>query len=77
MGEYDNIVLFFSIEQKKDFLERHGYTIERIHIEKSMSIYQNVFQDVISAQDVAVKDGVQSELHATFEKELKQAILKL
>ncbi|WP_286778729.1 MULTISPECIES: hypothetical protein [Sphingobacterium] len=42
-----------------------------------MSIYQNVFQDVISAQDVAVKDGVQTELHATFEKELKQAILKL
>ncbi len=77
MGEYDNIVLFFSIEQKKGFLERHGYKIERIHIEKSMSIYQNVFQDVISAQDVAVKDGVQNELHATFEKELKQAILKL
>lgn len=77
MDESSNIVLYYSIEQKKEFLERHGYTIERIQVEKSISVYQNVFQDVISAQDVAVKDGVQTELHATFEKELKQAILKL
>lgn len=77
MDESSNIVLYYSIEQKKEFLERHGYIIERIQIEKSISVYQNVFQDVISAQDVVVKDGVQTELHATFEKELKQAILKL
>ncbi|WP_282635689.1 hypothetical protein [Sphingobacterium thalpophilum] len=77
MGELDDVVLFFSIEQKKEFLERHGYKIERVQIEKSISVYQNVFHDVLSAQDVAIKDGVQTELHATFEKELKQAILQL
>lgn len=78
MGELDETVLFFSVAEKKAFLERHGYHIERESVTKSVNIYQNRFEDVVSAHDVAVdKDGMKHELHAIFEKELKQAIIKL
>jgi len=78
VDEWGDIKLFFSVAEKKSFLQRRGYSIERESIVTEMNIYQNVFEDVLSARDVAVdKDGVRHELHSIFEKELKQAILKL
>ncbi|SMG35776.1 hypothetical protein [Sphingobacterium psychroaquaticum] len=77
MAELDDIKLFFSVAEKKAFLERYGYMIERIHIEKEVSLYQNVYTMIQSAQDVAVKDGQHYDIHELFLKILKSKLLEL
>lgn len=75
MGEYDNISLFFSVEQKKQFLIKHGYRIDRV-IEENH--YENRSHFEVTVKVVAIdKDGVQNELHTTFEKVLKEKLLQL
>lgn len=77
MYDEDKLTLFFSLDEKKGFLHKKGYTILRETVEKEMSVYQNVFQNVLSAHDIAIKDGERFEIHEAFNQEIKKQILKL
>ncbi|AIM38297.1 hypothetical protein KO02_17595 [Sphingobacterium sp. ML3W] len=77
MYDEDKLTLFFSLEEKKIFLHKKGYTVIRVPVEKEMSVYQNVFRTVLSAHDVAIKDGERFEIHDAFNKEIKKQLLKI
>lgn len=76
MDEND-IRLFFTLDEKRAFLERHGYVIKRIHVEKEVNIYQNVFQTMLTVETFAEKDGEQENMHTAFAKLIRQKILEL
>jgi len=73
----EDVSFYFSVAEKKAFLERHGYVIERIHFEEEINIYQNVFTGVLTVKDVAVKDGKQHDIHRLFQTILRQKLLAL
>jgi len=77
MYDEDKLTVFFSLEEKKAFLHKKGYTIIREPVEKEMSVYQNVFKNVLSAHDVAIKDGEKLDIHDAFNKEIKKQLLRL
>lgn len=77
MYDEDKLTLFFSLDEKKAFLHKKGYTIIREPVEKEMSVYQNVFQNVLSAHDVAVKGNEKLDIHQAFNQEIKKQLLKL
>ena len=77
MYDEDKLTLFFSLDEKKAFLHKKGYTIIREPVEKEMSVYQNVFETVLSAHDIAIKDSERLGIHDAFNQEIKKQLLKL
>ena len=71
------VMLWFSVGEKRVFLERHGYEVVRMPITREVNIYQNKFQTVHSVDTVAIKGDEQVELHEMFERLVRRKILEL
>ncbi|EEI90222.1 hypothetical protein HMPREF0765_4173 [Sphingobacterium spiritivorum ATCC 33300] len=77
MSELENTTFFFSVAEKKAFLEKEGYTFDHRLIEKEVNLYQNVFKSIQTTELVVIKEGAEQDIHKAFIQALKTKLLRL
>lgn len=77
MQSDDEVRLVFSVAEKIAFLERHGYTVDRKHVERDEHIHGSRSVTFLTVETRATKGEITMDLHRAFARVLLDKILEL
>lgn len=77
MQSDDEVRLVFSVAEKIAFLERHGYTVNRKHVEREQHLHGSRYVPFLTVETTATKGEITMELHRAFARVLLDKILEL
>ena len=73
----EDIKLTFSVEEKVNFLKKHGYTIITNEVNKEHHLHGSTFVPFVDIEITVTKGDYKSDLHTAFTRVLLKKLLQL
>lgn len=73
----EDIMLTFSVAEKVEFLQKHGYTVKRKVVEREQHLHGSTFAPFITMEMTVTKGEYKTDLHTAFARVLLNKLLEL